>query len=235
MIPPIDKTIQVLEALSRCQPRKVRRTGVENKARLIANGCMGLSALLMIIVACFVFLYDTRPPSVYVRLVVLTTSLISMLLAISALIAPMVASLLLALRWKTLSLEGLCDDIRHEQAMADRLAQYESAALKDAHFWLSRKVRRISERTGRFFGEKTAVIGLLATAYSFAAEFGGYEWISRTLVAGFEVDNLGNTVLLGAGAFLFGMSIGSILLGHIAARYRYQIEIIELVDREWKY
>ena len=49
------------------------------------------------------------------------------------------------------------------------------------------------------------------------------------------MDNLGNTVLLGAGAFLLGVSIGSILLGHIAARYRYQIEIIELVDREWRY
>lgn len=235
MTTPIDKTIQVLEELSRCQPRKVRRTGVENKARIIANWCMGLSTLFMIILAGFVFSYDIRPPSLYAQLFVLSMSIISMLLAISALIAPMVASLLLALRWKKLSLEGLCDDIRHEQAMADRLAQYESAALKDAHYWLSRKIRRISERTGRFFGEKTAVIGLLATAYSFAAEFGGYEWISRTLVAGFQMDNLGNTVLLGAGAFLLGVSIGSILLGHIAARYRYQIEIIELVDREWRY
>lgn len=56
MIPPIDRTIQVLEELSRCQPRKVRRTGVENKARIIANWCMGLSTLLMIIMAGFVFL-----------------------------------------------------------------------------------------------------------------------------------------------------------------------------------
>jgi hypothetical protein len=37
MTPPIDKTIQVLEELSSCEPRKVRRTGVENKARVIAN------------------------------------------------------------------------------------------------------------------------------------------------------------------------------------------------------
>nr|AAT90765.1 hypothetical protein qs102 [uncultured proteobacterium QS1] len=232
MTPPIDKTIQVLEELSSCEPRKVRRTGVENKARVIANWCLGLSVLFLIIMACFFFFYDTRPPSIYAQIFVLMMSVISMLLAISTLIAPMVASFLLAFRWKKLSLEGLCDDIRHEQAMADRLAKYESVALKDAHFWLSRKIRRISERTGRFFGEKTAVIGLLATAYSFTAEFGGVEWISKTMAAGFRAGNLGNTLLLGAGALLLGMSIGSILLGHIAARYRYQIEIVELVGRE---
>lgn len=231
MIPSIDKTIQVLEELSRCEPRKVRSTGVENKARVIANWCLGLSGFFLIIMACFVFLYEARPPSIHAKIFVLMMSIISMLLAISTLIAPMVASLLLAFRWKTLSLEGLCDDIRHEQAMADRFAKFEPIALKDAHFWLSRKVRRISERTGRFFGEKTAVLGLLATAYSFTAEFGGVEWISKTMAAGLRADNLGNTVLLGIGAFLLGMSIGSILLGHIAARYRYQIEIIELVDR----
>ena len=232
MIPSIDKTIQVLEELSRCEPRKVRCTGVENKARIIANWCLGLSGLFLIIMACFVFFYEARPPSIYAQIFVLTMSVISMLLAISTLIAPMVASLLLAFRWKKLSLEGLCDDIRHEQAMADRFAKFETIALKDAHFWLSRKIRRISERTGRFFGEKTAVVGLLATAYSFTAEFGGVEWISKTMAAGFRVDNLGNTVLLGVGALLLGMSIGSIALGHITARYRYQIEIIELVGRE---
>lgn len=46
------------------------------------------------------------------------------------------------------------------------------------------------------------------------------------------MDNLGNTLLLGAGALLLGMSIGSILLRHVAARYRYQIEMIELVGKE---
>ncbi|CAK9889992.1 MULTISPECIES: hypothetical protein [Pseudomonas] len=231
MTQPIDKTIQVLEELSRCEPRKVRRTGLENKAQVIANWCLGLALFFLVVNGGFVFFYDTRPPSLYAKIFVLLMSTISMLLAISSLVAPMVASFLLAFRWKKLSLEGLCDDIRYEQAMADRLATYEAGALKDAHFWLNRKIRRINERTGRFFGEKTAAIGLLATAYSFTAEFGGFEWVSKTMAAGFRIDNLGNTVLLGVGALLLGMSIGSILLGHIAARYRYQIEIIELVDR----
>lgn len=162
----------------------------------------------------------------YAQIFVPMMSIISMLLAISTLIAPMVASFLLAFRWKKLSLEGLCDDIRHEQAMADRLAKYESVALKDAHFWLSRIIRRISERTGRFFGEKTAVIGLLATAYSFTAEFGGVEWISKTMAAGFRADNLGNTLLLGAGALLLGMSIGSILLPSSLSKVQTQMDLL---------
>lgn len=227
----IEKTIQVLEELSRCEPRKIQRTGIERKAQWVANWCLACSFVFLIVSGGFVFFYDVRPPSVYAQIFVLMMSSISMLLAIITLVAPMVASLLLAFRWKKLAFEGLCDDIRHEQAMADRLADYESAALKDAHFWLSRKVRRISERTGRFFGEKTAAIGLLATVYSFTAEFGGFEWVSRTMSAGLQAGNVGNTILLGVGAFLFGMSIGSILMGYVASRYRYQIEIIELVDR----
>ncbi|APC19625.1 hypothetical protein BLL42_28360 (plasmid) [Pseudomonas frederiksbergensis] len=51
--------------------------------------------------------------------------------------------------------------------MAERLANYESAALKDARFWLEREVRRISERTGQFFGEKTAVSKTVETASTF--------------------------------------------------------------------
>jgi hypothetical protein len=231
MPPSIDRTIQVLEELSRCEPRKVRRTGLEAKAQVIANWCLGFSLLFLLVNGCFVIFYDARPPSTYAKVFVLAMSSVTMLLAISALIAPIVASFLLAFRWKKLAFDGLCADIRHEQSLADRLANYEPVALKDARFWLERKVRRISARTGRFFGEKTAAIGLLATAYSFADEFGGFEWISRTLAAGFRIDNLGNTVLLGAGAFLLGISIGSILLEHLAARYRYQIELLELVDR----
>jgi hypothetical protein len=34
-----------------------------------------------------------------------------------------------------------------------------------------------------------------------------------------------------AGGFLLGMSIGSILLEHLAARYGYRIEFFELVGR----
>lgn len=175
MIPSIDKTIQVLEELSRCEPRQVRCTGVENKARVIANWCLGLSGLFLIIMACFVFLYDTRPPSIYAQIFVLMMSIISMLLAMSTLIAPIVASILLAFRWKKLSFEGLCDDSPHEQATADCLAKFESVALKDVNFWLCRKIRRTSERAGRLFGETTAAIDLLATAYSFTAELGSFE------------------------------------------------------------
>jgi hypothetical protein len=39
----IDHTLKVLEVLSRCEPRKVRRTDVEARSQLIANGCLGFS------------------------------------------------------------------------------------------------------------------------------------------------------------------------------------------------
>lgn len=99
------------------------------------------------------FFYEARPPTIYAQIFVLAMSIIFMLLAISTLIAPMVASFLLAFRWKKLALNELCDDIRHEQAMAESLANYEPVALKDARFWFERKVRCKSVQ-GVFSGRK---------------------------------------------------------------------------------
>lgn len=228
----IDHTLKVLEVLSRCEPRKVRRTDVEARSQLIANGCLGFSFIFLLANGLFVFFYNVKPPSVAAKIFVVVMFLLTTILALAALIIPMIASLVLLRKWKALALNSLCEDVRHEHKLAGQLEFYGLPVLKDARFWLERRVSRINATSGRFFGEKTAVVGLLATSYSFVGEFGGLNWVGQTLSAGFALDNLGNTLLLWVGAFLFGFSIGAILLGCLAARYRYQIEILDVALKD---
>lgn len=227
----IDNTIKVLEILNSCEPRKVRRTDLEAKAQIIANWCLGISFIFLLINGLFVFFYDIRPPSTAAKIFVVVLFVLTTFLALAALIIPMIASLMLLRKWKALALIGLCEDVRHERNLASQLDGYERVVLTEAKFWLERRMSRIHAKSGRFFGEKTAVVGLLATSYSFVGEFGGFGWVGQTVEAGLKLDNLGNTVLLWFGAFLFGFSIAAILLGFLAARYRYQVEILDVALR----
>ncbi|WP_339444012.1 hypothetical protein [Pseudomonas hunanensis] len=227
----IEHTIKILELLNGCEPRKVGRTDLEAKAQAIANWSLVCSFFCFSINVLFVLLYDVKPPTVVATILVTVLFIFTTVLALAALLIPMIASLMLLVKWKILALDSLCEDVRHEQKLASKLEAYGMFELKDARFWLERRVNRISASSGRFFGEKTAVVGLLATSYSFVGEFGGLDWVAQKLSAGFKLDNLANTLLLWVGAFLFGISIGSILLGYLAARYRYQIEILDVALR----
>ncbi|MCD4865896.1 hypothetical protein [Pseudomonas sp. PLB05] len=165
---------------------------------------------------------------------VLITTGLSTLLVITALILPIGASIILLFRWKKISFNSIKEDIIYEQKLADHLMRFEAETLSDAEFWIERKIKRISNRINRFFGEKTAAVGLIALSYSFSKEFGGFEWISKTLAKGFSIDNIGNTLLLWSGALLVGVSLGAILLEQVISRYRFQLEILELVYRRQK-
>ena len=78
---------------------------------------------------------------------------------------------------------------------------------------------------------QTAVLGLLTTSYFFAKEFGGLNWITSTISTGATWDNLENTALLMLGAGVLGMSLGAVMIRHIAARYRYQVELLDMARR----
>lgn len=224
--------VKVLETLSQSEPRKYQKTNTEQKANKASSWCLLLSLMLLIILAIFAYFYDTSPPSEMAKVFVLCISIASISLALFALTIPVLASLLLLLKWKESSFTGLCKDIVHEQRIAERLSQYSLEALSDAEFWIDRKTTRIEKRIIRFFGKETAVVGLVAATYTFAKDPGSLESVSRALSAGPTLENPGDTLFLWSAAFLIGISIGVILLEQVAARYRYQIEIIKLVIRQ---
>ncbi|WP_155416526.1 hypothetical protein [Stutzerimonas stutzeri] len=223
--------IAVIGLLNKCEKKQIRKTSAEERAKRISEGLILTSLILIIISAAVAGLYDVRPVPDHIKYTVLVMCTLAMGLALASLLVPIVLSIWLLSRWKRLSYESLCGDINHEYRQCAQLVAFSASELLEAQFWLQRKVQRITARATRFFGEKTAAVGLIAAAYSYVGEFGGFDWVATTLANGMTIENLGNTVLLLIGAGLVGVSIGTILLEHIASRYRYQLELLELVLR----
>ena len=118
-------------------------------------------------------------------------------------------------------------DIAHENAFVETLKTHHENALANARYWLELKMNRAEARVSYFFGEKAAGLALLGTAYVCYKEFGGFPWLSQTLMAGPVTENPGDTILLMVIALVLGTSIGAMLLKHVNARYRFQIELID--------
>lgn len=230
---PLEETIAVIEELSRCKPLSPsdRRTSVETFAGVFANWCLGLSGLCLAPPALMVFFFNTVGVSVPVKTLALASLTASLFIAFAALLAPIVATGWTLLRWETVTLQNLKADIQHEQNISTDLRKNSADALKEAKMWLELKIKRVDARVTWFFGDKTAVLTLMATAYLFSKEFGGFGWLQKTLQAGPGISNLGDTTLLYMAALILGLSIGAVFLRHIAARYRYQVELIDLALR----
>ncbi|WP_095127205.1 hypothetical protein [Pseudomonas sp. Irchel s3h14] len=226
----LDETIKVLEYLSKCEPRKAasRRTGIELRAERFANWSLlggavgiGIAALLAYWHTSQSLLPDTM------KNVVLVLILLSTLSTLASLLTPIVASAWTLARWKTISLRNMLADITHESDFVEALKNHPEKALANAKYWLELKINRAEARVAYFFGEKAAGLALLGTAYVCTKEFGGLPWLNKTLMAGPVAGNLGNTALLMVIALVLGISIGAMLLKHVNARYRFQIELID--------
>ncbi|QEU01836.1 hypothetical protein [Pseudomonas oryzihabitans] len=226
----IDCTLAVIRDLNQFEPRSVkdRRTPLENRAEWLSTRCMVIAVLATIAswiiagsLAGLGKLDDSAKLSIQVAIIT------SVILALSSLLIPIVASIAALWRWKTLALTNLQDDIRHEQSMGAALARHPREALVDAKYWLELKISRLESRVSSFFGEKIAILTLLASSYLFTKEFGGFKWLSETLAAGPQLSNAGNMSLLFIAAGVLGMSVGAVLIRYMAGRYRYQVELIE--------
>ncbi|NUT76883.1 hypothetical protein HNO86_17730 [Pseudomonas sp. C1C7] len=230
----LEKTLAVVEELSRCKPRgpSERRPSAMSLAKSFTDWSLVLSVALLTPPALMVFFVDPAAAYGWAKIIALAALIMSMVLAIASLVAPIVASGWLLYRWESVNHQNMKNDIIHEHAIADRLRSHGTPALEDAKCWLELKIKRMESRVTWFFGDKTAVLGLLATAYLFAKELGGIELMEKTMRAGPSLDELGGTALMLVAALIFGLSLGAIFNKHIAARYRYQVELIDLAKRD---
>lgn len=226
-----DETVQVLRALDGCEVRKVEQSSVERKAAAVADRSLATSFALLVFGAIAAASYAWISHTDILKVLALAFCSLSMLAALVSLITPIVLVALILGRWKQRALDGLCNDLRHEESLAASLEFYSEAARDNARFWLERKISRLASRTMQLFGEKTAAIALIGTCLSFVAKLGGLDWLSSAFGAGLTFGNLTNIVLLFGAAFLFGASIGAIVSGQLAARYRFQLEVLELAQR----
>lgn len=234
----INETMDVLTELSQYKPRSAaeRRTGFESRAERVSYWSMGIAVMLMIPawgLAAWVYLGGSLYE--WVKLVALILVSVSSMLAILALLLPILAACWLLFRWKDISLQNLLEDIKHEQTMVYALSNHKDEALIDAKCWLELKIKRIEARVAHIFGDKSAVLGLLASGYFFAKEFGGtaggLNWIGNTISTRVTFQNFPNIVLVMIGAGIVGLSLGAVIVKHIAARYRYQVQLINMARR----
>lgn len=232
----IERTLAVIDTLHQCDPLSAssRRTHFERWAELWSRRCLiaaGIVQAVPWLVRLVWWLNDGVVLSSLSKWVLIGFVALSLLLTLASFLLPIVAAGWVLLRWKTISRDNLKAEIRHEQAFAERLQAHDEDDLKDARIWLELKIKRLEGRIALFFGDKTATLGLLATAYLFLKEFGGFALLSGTLSVGLSTENVGDQLLVAAAALVFGISIGAVLLKQIAVRYRYQVEIIDLALR----
>ncbi|MGX1084050.1 hypothetical protein [Pseudomonas sp. AP3_22 TE3818] len=232
---PLEETFKVLEYLSQCEPRKAasRRTGKEMQAARFANRALLVGAIGLGLAALLAYWHTSQSPLPnMMKNVALVLIVISTVSTLASLLAPIFASARTLVRWKTISLRNMLADIEHENAFVETLKSHHEKALANARYWLELKVNRAEARVAYFFGEKAAGLALLGTAYVCAKEFGGFPWLSQTLMAGPVTGSLGDTILIMVIALILGVSIGAILLKHVNARYRFQIELIDNALRQ---
>jgi hypothetical protein len=226
----LEETFKVLEYLSQCEPRKAasRRTKIEMQAARFANRALLVGAIGLGLAALLAYWHTSQSPLPnMMKNVALVLILISTISTLASLLTPIAASVWTLALWKTISLRNMLADIEHESAFVETLKSHHENALANARYWLELKVNRAEARVSYFFGEKAAGLALLGTAYVCYKEFGGFPWLSQTLMAGPVTENLGNTILLMVIALVLGISIGAVLLKHVNARYRFQIELID--------
>ncbi|WP_223502309.1 hypothetical protein [Pseudomonas sp. BF-R-24] len=226
----LEETFKVLEYLSQCEPRKAasRRTKIEMQAARFANRALLVGAIGLGLAALLAYWHTSQSPLPnMMKNVALVLIAISTVFTFASLLAPIFASARTLARWKTISLRNMLADIAHENAFVETLKTHHENALANARYWLELKVNRAEARVSYFFGEKAAGLALLGTAYVCYKEFGGFPWLSQTLMAGPVTENLGDSILLMVIALVLGISIGAVLLKHVNARYRFQIELID--------
>ncbi|MGY1447446.1 hypothetical protein ACW582_09685 [Pseudomonas chlororaphis] len=228
----------VLDELNKCSPRSVsmRKTSLEVGADKAAKWLMIFASVLMVGVAILaVWQSLVGGLSDSVKLAAQLLILLSVSVALLALLLNIISGCVILFRWRHVSFHNLREDILHEQSMAFLLSKHGEDVLADARYWLELKIKRVESRVTYFFGEKTAILAILATAYPISKELSGttgsIKWIGTTLSTGMTWDNLPNMLLLWLCAFVLGLSLGALLLRKIAARYRYQVEIIDLARR----
>ncbi len=133
--------------------------------------------------------------------------------------------LLLATRWKSLTLTTLLREVEVNEGHARRLSKFSRDTMVRAEQHLRLKLSRLDRRAGAFLGDKTAILSLIAMTLPIMKEAGGLPWIARSLSsdAGFTSWESISVYLF---AFLLGISLGAIGLKILGERVRYQLDIL---------
>jgi uncharacterized membrane-anchored protein YhcB (DUF1043 family) len=126
------------------------------------------------------------------------------------------------------SLQIFMEELKNDRRRVRFLARSSEHTLKEVQHFLKLKIDRIEKRISQFFGDKAALLSLLAVTYSLVKDVGGVAWLMATFQLGFAPGNYANAAWLMALALIFGISIGALALKVLQRRYAYQLELVEM-------
>jgi hypothetical protein len=131
-------------------------------------------------------------------------------------------------RWKRTRLVSLLGEVATDEQSVQFLLRQPEPQLQYAKHWLKVKAARVDGQVARWFSEKTTIVSLVVLTFSSVQDFGGLPWLEKTLAQSMHAGNFLNVVILVALVFVFGASLGAMMLKVLRERYAYQLELVEL-------
>lgn len=141
---------------------------------------------------------------------------------------PIIPVLKFMLNFKKEIFNDLICEIDNDEQNIQKLLPYSLAELNYSIDWLNLKTQRLKSRINNFFGEKTAVLSIVGLAYSAVQSLGGLNKLGDTISKGLFNSGAANTIIAFGLTFLLGLSLGALVLKHIANHLQYLKEVLEL-------
>lgn len=187
-------------------------------------GAAVLVFLLLLIIFFYVKLTGQQDEWIRISALILAIGVES--LAFLSLLSRSVGLLLLAMRWKKISLSTFLDEVEQDDQRGRELSLFGGDVIDRAQLHLQLKLSRLERRVTSFLGDKSALLSLIVLAAPFVREAGGL-WMQHVVAPPSPFFSW-DTLSLYLFAFLLGLSLGAMVLKNLAARYRYQLEILSL-------
>lgn len=225
----------LLTKLSNLQPyRPSDQIGREQRnTERMANWMLGIGCgLLLSVLLLAIYLHFWNPAATWIKPTALWIAVIVQVLGLLSLLVRSMGVLLLATKWKRISLTTLLREVEVDEAHAQSLVSTTSPHLrKRAEQHLQLKQSRLERRITSVLGEKTAAGSLIALTLPMMKEAGGFSQLQNAMSSGFNLTNW-ELLFVYFFAFVLGASLGAIGLKVIAGRIRYQLEILALTHEE---
>lgn len=198
------------------------------------NGTLALfAALILFLLLIAISLYKLFEPFRCNLMICIIFGLyfIGTTIGIVIMLLPPISGMKYLINWKKETSNDLIFEISHDEENAKLLLEYSEKELLYSIYWLQMKINRINIRVSSFFGEKTAVLSVLALTYSAVQSSIGFDKLSHTFTQGLFSSGVVNTFIMFGLAFLLGLSLGALMLKKVANHQLYLKEIVELTLR----
>lgn len=186
--------------------------------------------LILLIVPLAMYFHFWDLTAQWVKTTALTIAIGAQILSLLSVIVRSMGILLLALRWKRITLTTLLHEVEVNESHALSLTAFSEDVQERAEQHLRLKLSRLERRIGVILGDKTAVLSLIVLTIPIVKEAGGLSWIRQVFDSSYNFTSW-ESLSLYFFAFLLGISLGAIGLKMLAERIRYQLEILSLARK----